>query len=618
MTAFVTCPNGARMTRDFTGKIISVSFQPTVGGAAGGSIPNGLPFYDGPDTSRRLKQIRSWGFNCVKHNWSGLNSTSYSYPADSVFKGLISEWYARCRDAGLLITYLNNSYSSTVFGAAGSQGAVNIARLIQVMGWHMTYAAQAGVQICGVDLCNEMNSYANAPTTWQSATNNGVVFSAVSTQQYADMQSLALAYAKNFPGLPLTASVYVLGASSWTGDLVAFFQFQQQLGFDYHDYHPYEGQDQSTTITAGPPASHVAALEASPYFIGRHFAGECGCRLANSNAGLTAFMTALGGHAALAKSLGVNTFTDQNFDSTGLSAGQANDFGIAGSIAKQAGISTWPGLLPAYVGNGLGPAFITTIREYNTGSGDVAPSYPNDRIVASPWTAFSARNDTTSVHSNTIQATANFPLQTVFSSAYPAGGGTSAVCSTGFMDYGNYLDGSSNGITAATVNNITSLSLAFNFSYSGSVNSANIVADCFVFSDASGTTAKIVAEVEVYFSASAGARSFFAGNPVVGTYTSAAIGTTPSLTWTVTYQASNSQGKPYYQFSLPAGTTMLAGTFDFRAAFNWLKGQYVPGQTTNYCLTGAEYFTGYGVGYEALNSSISLTVNAVTPVYSHS
>ncbi len=186
------------------------------------------------------------------------------------------------------------------------------------------------------------------------------------------------------------------------------------------------------------------------------------------------------------------------------------------------------------------------------------------------------------------------------------------------MDYGNYLDGIANGVAASVISKITALTVTWGFSLTEtSTGAANEVIDLFTFTTSAGTTASIGNEIEIYTDPSPGALEFINGNGLVGTYISAASNRTPSLRWKVTYQASNYNNAPYYQFSLPRGNTLHAGTFDLLAAMNWLKTQFVPGQSVNRCLTGAEFFTGFGIGYEELGYTTTMSVNSISAVYTH-
>ena len=257
--------------------------------------------------------------------------------------------------------------------------------------------------------------------------------------------------------------------------------------------------------------------------------------------------------------------------------------------------------------------FTASVLETSNGTTQIGPpGYPSDRIASGPWTAIFHLNDTTHANSNSIQGTANFPNGSLFSTTYPSDGNT-GVRSFVFMDYGNYLDNTAL-ISPSTINNLTAASVTFNFTYPTQTNAGNLTFDWFAFSSSAGTTATIVDEMQVYPDpAPTTVTGFLSGLAVVGTYASAPIASTPAINWKVTYQASNSHGVPYYQFR-PVDTNgntapIHVGTFDLLAAMNYLKAQ---GK-----LTGAEYFTGFGAGYEALNSSVSLTLNAISANYSH-
>ena len=231
--------------------------------------------------------------------------------------------------------------------------------------------------------------------------------------------------------------------------------------------------------------------------------------------------------------------------------------------------------------------------------------------MSGPYCAIFALNDATSIHSNSIYGTANFPTGTEFTSTYPNDGQTWVRALT-FMMYGNYLDGSST-IKAAQVNKLQSCSQTWNFTFNKSAGSGNGTIDWFLFSSSAGTTATIIKEIQVYWDAPASTVNWLKTLPIVGTYTVA------GQTWRVTYQAKNTQGVPYFQFLLVDGSgaplTLPAGTFDLLAAMSWLRTQYVPGQAVNFCLAGTEWFTGFGNGYEILNGTVTLTFNSISTVY---
>ncbi len=262
------------------------------------------------------------------------------------------------------------------------------------------------------------------------------------------------------------------------------------------------------------------------------------------------------------------------------------------------------------------PIYTANVLETSNGTTQSGPpGYPNDRVASGPYTAIfhiDSPSGTSAANSHAIKGTANFPLQTNFVTTFPSDSNT-GVRSFTFLDYGNYLDNTPL-ISPSTINNLTAANLTFNFTYPTQTNAGNLTFDWFAFTSSAGSTATISKEMQVYLDpAPTTVTGFLNNNAMVGTYTSAAIGSTPAINWKVTYQAANGQGVPYYQFR-PVDTNsntvpLHAGTFDFLAAMNYLKAQ---GK-----LTGAEYFTGFGAGYEALNSSVALTVNAFSPVYSH-
>ncbi len=252
-----------------------------------------------------------------------------------------------------------------------------------------------------------------------------------------------------------------------------------------------------------------------------------------------------------------------------------------------------------YIPAPISPVYTASVLETSDGTTQSGPpGYSNDRIASGPWTAIFHINDTTHANSNSIQGTANFPSGSLFSTTYPSDGNT-GVRSFVFMDYGNYLDNTAL-ISPSTINNLTAANVTFKFTYPTQTNAGNLTLDQFVFTSSAGSTATISKEIQVYLDpAPTTVTGFLNGLAVVGTYTSAPIGSTPAINWKVTYQPSNSQGVPYYQFR-PVDTNgntapIHAGTFDLLAAMNYLKAQ---GK-----LTGGEWFTGFGVGDEALNST---------------
>ncbi len=266
------------------------------------------------------------------------------------------------------------------------------------------------------------------------------------------------------------------------------------------------------------------------------------------------------------------------------------------------------------------PPFTASVLEYKSGENHVAPTYPNDRFVKAPWLAIFHVDDPSPVHSNSIHASPGFPAGTEFTTTYPSDGSTKVRAFT-FMDYGNYLDGEPM-IAPRQIDDITTLTQTWDFGFEETSGAANLTLDWFVFSKNTGTTATIEKEIQVYTDpAPSTVTGFLDRLPVVGTYMSAAIGSTPSETWKVTYQAANGQGVPYYQFRMVDGDggtlTLHAGTFDLRAAMNWLKAQPQPGHEGTQCLTGSEWFTGVGNGYELLNGTVTLDVKAISTTYTY-
>ena len=264
------------------------------------------------------------------------------------------------------------------------------------------------------------------------------------------------------------------------------------------------------------------------------------------------------------------------------------------------------------------PAFTASVLEYKSSTTHVSPAYPHDRFVKDPWLAIFHVNESRSNHSNSIYASPHFPIDAEFVTNYPKDGSTQVRAFT-FMDYGNYLDGAAT-ITPRQINDITALNHTWSFRFTETSGAANLTLDWFLFSSSVGTTATIAKEIQIYTDPAPSTVTGFLNHlPVVGSYKSAAIGSTPSETWKVTYQASNAQGQPYYQFRMVDGDgrtqTLHAGTFDLHAAMNWLKKQVVPGHTESHCLQGSEWFTGFGDGYELLNGTATLNVNAITTAY---
>ena len=264
------------------------------------------------------------------------------------------------------------------------------------------------------------------------------------------------------------------------------------------------------------------------------------------------------------------------------------------------------------------PVFTANIVEYKSSKARLTPTYPGDRFVRAPWLAIFHVNDKSTNHTNSIYATLSFPSRTEFVTNYPKDGSTKVRTFT-FMDYGNYLDAPAT-IKPRQLDDITALNQTWDFGFIKTSGAANLTLDWFVFSSSAGTTSTIAKEIQIYTDPAPSTVTGFLNHlPVVGSYTSAAIGSTPSETWKVTYQASNVQGRPYYQFRMVDGDgrtqTLHAGTFDLHAAMKWLKKQVVPGHTESHCLQGSEWFTGFGDGYELLNGTVTLNVNAITTAY---
>ena len=256
----------------------------------------------------------------------------------------------------------------------------------------------------------------------------------------------------------------------------------------------------------------------------------------------------------------------------------------------------------------LGRAGTLVIPDTNT--------FPNDRYAAGSYLAIQAVNNTGLTRSQFMTINkGSFPNGTKFNWSWPAGADDS-VKSWNALDYGNYLDGAGAvpvPIAASKISAIATLKEAHSGTYSASADSGNFALDWFLFSDTSGTTAKMVAEFEVYYHTPNATKTFIDGLTNLGTYTSASIDGTPSIAWKVGRQAANFFGVPYYLFYPSDQSDKPAITFDIKAALTWLSAAN-PTTGLTY-LTGNEYYTGHALGVEPLKGAGSLTINSVVNTY---
>ncbi|MGY3278109.1 SGNH/GDSL hydrolase family protein [Bradyrhizobium sp. S3.7.6] len=257
----------------------------------------------------------------------------------------------------------------------------------------------------------------------------------------------------------------------------------------------------------------------------------------------------------------------------------------------------------------MGPAIRTALGISSLTVPDTN-SFPNDRYAAGSYMAIEAVNNLalTRTQSFTVNK-GSFPNGTKFNWSWPAGA-DDTVKSWNAIDYGNYLDGAGAvpvAIAASKISAITALKSTHSGVYTASADSGNFALDWFLFSDTSGTTAKMVAEFEVYYHTPNATKTFIDGLTNLGTYTSVAIDGTPSIAWKVARQSANFFGVPYYLAYPVDQSDKPAITFDAKAFMAWLSAANpTTGQTY---LTGNEYFTGYALGIEPLKGTGSLVVD---------
>lgn len=275
-----------------------------------------------------------------------------------------------------------------------------------------------------------------------------------------------------------------------------------------------------------------------------------------------------------------------------------NGFGLAVTLVEENGLPV--------VGSGGGVSDYITIPDTNT--------YPDERYSEGSFLAIQAVINTELSRTQTMQVSpSTFPDNTKFNWSWPADADDS-VKSWNAIAYGDYLQTDIPAqIISSKISNIVTLTEDHTFTYSAPTESGNVALDFFLFTTPDSTSGNMACEVEVYFHTPDSTKAFVDSLTSLGTYTSAAIGDTPAITWNVGRQASNFYGTPYYLFYPADQSDQAAITFDVAAALAWLS---TANPTTGITyLTGDEYYNGHAFGVETLKGSGYLLVSSLSVTY---
>lgn len=217
------------------------------------------------------------------------------------------------------------------------------------------------------------------------------------------------------------------------------------------------------------------------------------------------------------------------------------------------------------------------------------------------WGHYLPQNDTLVADSTMRVVPATFPRGTRFDWNVTRDPDWGGVVGYLHVSWGNY-DSSPGVITPRQVKNISALSVAIDWTFTGDAASG-LLSECWLTptATASGAISKLH-EVAFFPKVSSSAAAYLAGLPAVG---GGSFTDSNAVTWNVR-QGVSGTGEPYYIAHRP-------GYAEFRGALPYKD--YLVFLTTAGKITGNEWVNGLAFGVEPYSGTASLTVSDFTPTY---
>jgi hypothetical protein len=291
-----------------------------------GSWGNGWVLYSESDFDARMATAAAMGANCVKVSCNGL--TTSGYPGPVVMERNIQSYCNLLRKYGLK-HYMSLVGPQEIVGYDGTLFNTNVPIIQSNVALWMKHGADLMV---GGDICNEIQFGGVRPWGAEGSLTYTV-------RQANDLTAFLAAIRAVAPAVPWSFSVYHPNSSAMTCDLM---KLQGMLGCDFHDYHPYNGTNGGSMALGDsriPKSSDCAALEAAPWFRGRHLIGECGVLSTNSDQATLAYITGLAAQASRPLSAGGVLFGDVDYTDA---ANNPQPYGITGHPAQIQAFTSWP------------------------------------------------------------------------------------------------------------------------------------------------------------------------------------------------------------------------------------------------------------------------------------
>lgn len=182
------------------------------------------------------------------------------------------------------------------------------------------------------------------------------------------------------------------------------------------------------------------------------------------------------------------------------------------------------------------------------------------------------------------------------------------------VDFGDYLNTHPpEPVRPARIDAIERLTVGTAMTYRAQPESANATIDLFLYRTPTSGIPDMACEIQIYLHAPASTRRFIDRLEPLGTYVPPAAEGGSGLRWTAALQASNFFRTPYFLFYPADGSDHLALDFDLKALLDWLR---APNAVTGRRhLTGAEFFTGLGVGIEPIKGKGSAVIERLAVDY---
>jgi hypothetical protein len=319
-------------------KIKAMEILPDLTSGSNGSWGALWNNYTNARFAQRIAYSKAQGANAIKWNCNGI--TQDGFPVAATLEGYIKDACSLLRQNGLLLYLQLFNGPNALGGATGGGDASMTDRLAQTVNTAALWMKYGADMIVGVDLCNEVQFGLNArPSTWGTADN--------SPPNAAFEQDMSVAYKAIrtvMPDVPMTFASYINNVSDIANNYV---QEQAVLGFQFHDYHPYNGQNKTyADETRLPTVAQMALLEAKGWYLGTDFAGEIGQpRSSPVSSKILMFEGAIA-QGARTRSYGVAFFGDEDYGVAG-----AGDYGIKQDATETSLFASWvvPGpAAPAY------------------------------------------------------------------------------------------------------------------------------------------------------------------------------------------------------------------------------------------------------------------------------